>query len=512
MIKKLYDDILENRDRRNAFIALKQELKDDRKRDVFRKLTGGNYDGIMRCLVDEDAKNRKNAAVILGMVKCQDALDVLVDAYEEEDQLFVKADYIKAISELDCEPYLEFFHKRLQELLAYQPAEAEIKHIQSEIRQIQNLILLKEGVKKHTFSGFFRSNDIILLTAPAFLEVTAEQISAKHATLGTGIRTVTDDMESILKIRTFREMLFMLSQKKNNGRKAGMQSDKSDKSDDLKHLPAIPEVVATQILESDLLKILKENHKEDSPFYFRIGMTGSMPLEQRSVFVKKISELLESGSGRQLINTSSYYEIEIRLIQNRDGTYLPCLKLFTIPDSRFSYRKYSVSSGMQPYLAAGILALARPYLTEYAQVLDPFCGTGTLLIERNYMLTARSSYGIDIFGEAIQKARANSKIAGMPIHYINRNFDDFRHEYKFDEIITDMPAGMNMDKDDISRIYRMFFQKAAELLNEHGRIICYSGEMGILKKHLRLRQDFKLLKEIAINEKSGYYLYIIEHR
>ena len=43
-----------------------------------------------------------------------------------------------------------------------------------------------------------------------------------------------------------------------------------------------------------------------------------------------------------------------------------------------------------------MLYLAKPYLKEDAAVLDPFCGVGTMLIERNKVLPARSLYGIDI--------------------------------------------------------------------------------------------------------------------
>ena len=62
-----------------------------------------------------------------------------------------------------------------------------------------------------------------------------------------------------------------------------------------------------------------------------------------------------------------------------------------------------------------------------------------MLIERDRLVPAREMYGIDIFGEAIVKARENTQAAGTRVWYINRDFFDFTHDYKFDEIITDMP-------------------------------------------------------------------------
>ena len=66
--------------------------------------------------------------------------------------------------------------------------------------------------------------------------------------------------------------------------------------------------------------------------------------------------------------------------------------------------------------------------------MDPFCGVGTMLIERDIRVPAREKYGTDIFGEAIDKARENASAAGELIHFIHRDFFDFRHEYKFDAV------------------------------------------------------------------------------
>ena len=82
-------------------------------------------------------------------------------------------------------------------------------------------------------------------------------------------------------------------------------------------------------------------------------------------------------------------------------------------------------------------------------------------------MPARNAYGIDSFGEAVEKARVNSKIAGMQINYINRDYFDFVHDYKFDEIVTDLPAG-NLTKPELDVLYRRFFEKSDEVLTEDG--------------------------------------------
>ena len=79
-MRELYEKIKKGTDRRASLIALKKELKDEAKKKVFLTMTGNRLDEIMKCLVDEDPKVRKNAAAILGELHCQDALDVLMDA------------------------------------------------------------------------------------------------------------------------------------------------------------------------------------------------------------------------------------------------------------------------------------------------------------------------------------------------------------------------------------------------------------------------------------------------
>ena len=77
--------------------------------------------------------------------------------------------------------------------------------------------------------------------------------------------------------------------------------------------------------------------------------------------------------------------------------------LHTIADSRFSYRRNAIATSMHPVKAAEVVSIASEYLADDADVLDPFCGTATLLIERYRKRKAAHLYGVDIFGEAIDE-------------------------------------------------------------------------------------------------------------
>ena len=321
-MRELYEKIKKGTDRRASLIALKKELKDEAKKKVFLTMTGNRLDEIMKCLVDEDPKVRKNAAAILGELHCQDALDVLMDAYEEEDKLFVREAYVQALSAIDCSEYLPQLEERLQELAEYDAPEEEKKHTQAELHALQELILQKKGVKKHTFNGWNRSSEVLLLTLPAFRDLLAEQVTGKKKILKSGVRTIVSDFEDTMKIRTFQELLFVIH----------TQTEKHVLSSE-------PETLAEQLAGSDLLQILAETHKGEAPFYFRIGVSGGMALEERSSFSRQTAAAIEKAFARKLINSTSHYEVEIRLLQNREGGFVPLLTLYTLPDHRFDYRR-----------------------------------------------------------------------------------------------------------------------------------------------------------------------------
>ena len=83
------------------------------------------------------------------------------------------------------------------------------------------------------------------------------------------MRTIVPDFETVMKIRTIQELLFVIhTQTEGNV------------------LSADPETLAAQLAESDLMQILAETHKGDVPFCFRIGVSGAMSLEERSIFFK----------------------------------------------------------------------------------------------------------------------------------------------------------------------------------------------------------------------------------
>lgn len=493
MVRELYDKIKAGKDVRKNLIALKAELKETSNQQALCYYMAGDYDILLTLLGHEDAKIRKNVALILGKVGKKEFLLPLFTAYQKEETLFVRSAYLNAIKELDYREIIADLKKAKEQLEAEIIREEEKKHKAEELKVLTELILAIDGRKKHLFTGYETTSKIILLTNRNYKNITLEQLEEETTkTFQAGIIVQTDRIKKVLSIRTYQEALFLL------GNRTSVNQQ--------------PKKAANELIESGIVSFLEERHKEKAPFYFRIEVKGKMGLKEKSIFAKKLAMELEEKTNRKLINTSSYYEVEFRLVENKEGRYHFFIKLYTIPDTRFSYRQEMTATSMRPANAALAVALAKPYLKEKADVLDPFCGVGTLLIERHKLKEAKSLYGIDVFGQAIEMARKNTEIANMIVHYINRDFFQFQHAYEFDEIITDMPTAKGSQSSlEIQHIYERFFIKAKEHLKIGGIMVLYSHNKRWIEQYAS-KDDFSILERFELSRIEELYLYILKKK
>lgn len=492
MLREKYEQIVRGIDVRKNLIDIKKELKQDSNRMALLYHIAGDYEVLYKLLEDEDAKVRKNVALIMGELTVPEFMDALYKAYLNEEKLFVKADYLTAIRHFDYRELIDELKERLDFIVNNTFEETSIKHINEEKKILTDMILDIEGIKKHKFIGYNELSDLILLTNRDHREITLEAISNGQAKVfNAGVVVRTRDLREILNIRTYSEMLFRLK--------------------DVKTIGSNLEEAAKALLEGGLLEFIKVRHEGKAPFYFRLEIKSKMPLSEKCQFAKKLAEHIENASNRMLVNSTSNYEVELRLIENKEGAFNVLVKLYSIPDERFSYRKHSVAASIQPVQAALIAKLTEPYLKEGAQVLDPFCGVGTMLIERNKLVSANPMYGIDIFGEAIDKGIENSRRDHTVINFVNRDFFDFKHDYLFDEIFTNMPTrGARKTEEEMVMLYNNFFKKALTVLKDESVIVMYTRDRELVLRGIMQSKAYSIEQCYPISKKEGAYLYIIK--
>lgn len=515
MVQKIWNQVLENIDTRQNLSKLREAVKDNKNKEICKKLLQENELFLENLLHSEDAKTRKNAALLIGDLQLSVLQMALWKAYEKEETLFVRSSYLIAMQKLDMTAFLKPIKAKLQSLSSMKVEENNQKHIREEMQELNKLIISIEGVKKHKFTGWQKESELILLANRRHLETVMAELkqlpdisTADAKLMNAGIRLKTAFVEQLMEVRTWQEMLFLVP---------GMKTCEKD-----------PIKAANQIAASKLVEFLEERHKGEVPFYFRVEVKMQSGLadfanrknkaeqekqliEEKQKFIRKFVAVLEEKSQRKLMNSTSDYEVELRLVENKDGKFNVMVKLYTIEDNRFHYRQEVVASSIRPVNAALLVQLAKEYMIEDARVLDPFCGVGTMLIERQKKIGADTSYGLDIYEEAIEKARRNTEKAGQIIHYVNRDCFTFTHEYLFDEIFTNMPFAMGKKTPlEIYEIYERFFELARKLVRSGGIVVLYSHDKTYVDK-MSIKAGFNILEKCQINVKEDTWLYVLKN-
>lgn len=441
---------------------------------------------------NSDAKVRKNAAKVMGFVNDSLVPSILIRAFEKETVLFVRPQYLKSLKKFPLdEPIVDILQERRKFILSEQIPDDERKHYNEELQAIEDC-LCDNFVGKHTFTGWNQQNELVMVCEKAYIEMTAAQIDEqKKKLLPTGVYFVTNRLDAYKDLRTYRELLFFLP--------------------NLKAVDNDPYAAAKQLIDAGFINYLQKRHSGNGAFQYRLEIRG-VDDKKKAILVKRLSGEILRLSEHQLILSKDHYEIELRFVLKEDGSYRFFFKLFTLEDKRFSYRKEAVAASIKPVTAAAFLKKYENYLVKDAQVLDPFCGVGTMIFERNILSPVRFAFGIDTFGEAIDKARKNGNESEYPIYFIHRDFFDFHHDSLFDEVVTDMPFTMKTEDAEenakIESIYSRFFVKVREHLVTGAYILMLSRNPELVRKYCG--GGFRIEESLLIQEKSGLNGFVIK--
>lgn len=489
-MENTYKNLLEKENIRENLSQLRKFIKDEENKNRLRELIV-NVEDITQFLENEDPKSRKNAALLLGDLELQEAKDAIYKAYVQEDILFVRSHYLAALNQLDVQDLVPEFIDILDEKLHEEVEPDNEKHINSEIAALRKIIIRYQGITRHRFVVKEDKTKVVLTCNRGVRQIVKQTLGNVRTGLHPlGVLTETADLQGLLQNRNYREVLFPLSLKS--------------------LLPNEPREAARMLYEAGIYDFIRKYHEGPEDFYFRVELRNHMNLDERSQFNRKFGTELEKLTKNRLVNSASDYEVEIRLIGTTEGKLYPSCKFYTLKDTRFNYRKKALSSSIHPSTAALIMKITERYLKEGAQILDPFCGVGTMLIERNKSVYAREMYGIDTYGQAVEYARENAYCAQERINFINRNYFDFRHDYLFDEIITDMPVrSPRVTRRDLDFIYGKFFEKSREVLTRNGIIVMYTNEIGLVKKNLRFHHEYRMLQDVPMQDRSDYHVVVL---
>lgn len=548
-----FDSLITSDNPRTLLSQIRQLLKDCpgalRDEDVFYSYATVEPI-ILACLTHEDAKTRKNAALVLQTIAEEYGLDIFGDdqvedpaasdeaptasdlpsaevasylyaAYKAEETMFVRSAYLEALKCFDCEPYRAELMERLTFLKEESWAEGDLKHVREERHAIESLFEASASEMKSEFKGLDREMGILLVIDEAVREAAQTELGAGARVVPGGVRLTTSSWKKVQSCRLYKEALFPVPLRK------GSQITISNMGSlvaDSKLIPMVDELLkaagdSTQTGSAGENAVSVGNAAENAGSVgsagenagarehpFRMEIRSSSDEDRSGTVLKRAAAELEEASKGRLRNSKTAYEFTLVLMAKRDGSLSPYIKLPDSTDHRFDYRKNSEATSMSAVMAAEAVQMIRPYLKDGAQVIDPFAGVGTLLIERAKAVPHGDLYATDIYGHAVIGGRENAELAGVNISYINRDFFDFKHDYPFDEVITEFPDLFNKEAEEKEEFFRNFFRSAMELTADKAMLFLISAEDKVMHKHIRLNPELRIVSEIEFRGHEKIYV------
>ena len=123
------------------------------------------------------------------------------------------------------------------------------------------------------------------------------------------------------------------------------------------NMPKDADVIIECFRQSNLLDLLDRLFDSNELFYYRLS---DHLREKDPKLIQAVVKGLYDLYPDKLLNVVNNYEIEIIFKELREGYVSAYLKLSTLENPRFDYRKEVISNSMQPYVAATLLELAKP--------------------------------------------------------------------------------------------------------------------------------------------------------
>jgi len=238
-------------------------------------------------------------------------------------------------------------------------------------------------------------------------------------------------------------------------------------------------------------------------------------LENVRVAKQEFNELLrlarDTFSPQGLVDSPSSYAAMLRIEADPDATRVWLAPTFEA-DTRFAYRVSDVGASINPVVGACLARLVRR--GDRSVVVDPTCGSGTLLIERALLDSGTMLSGIDISPTAIRAATGNVIAAGLAARIAVREGDGgdaAAWPPRCDEVLANLPFGMRTEDRNLDGLYRRIVGNIARTLNPGGRALLYTTHAKTVIALLRRTTKLKLIEERRV-ESGGVQigLWIVE--
>ena len=445
-------------------------------------LDPGKHASLRSLLASQSPKVRKNTARLLGELGQKGDARALLAALESEKTLFVLPSIILALGNCGGEEAFERIQLLKTEWEQREASPDENKHREEILSAATKALLSREDGRIIECTGLPDLNWHLIPPGgglPLLMQEAEEKAISGRSVLG-GLSIRNTSYEQLLSLRCFEEALLPIAA-------APLPPQKEERD----HLAMWADDVRK--VAEPFVSLLAARY-QPAPIPYRIELR-NLPHEQRGTLARALSKALDADG--RLQNRPSAYVAELRL-ERFDSRMQLFGKLFLPPDTRFEYRKESLPASIAPATAACLLRFARPHMKDGARVVDPCCGSGTLLVERARLLSVSDSLGIDNANQAVSAARKNIRAAGVgeSIEVVAGDLRRFNARQRFDELVANLPFGVRVgDGDDADRLYESLFSRLDEWLLPDGFALLYSTRKQVVDR-LCARSRWKIREQM----------------
>jgi tRNA (guanine6-N2)-methyltransferase len=182
-----------------------------------------------------------------------------------------------------------------------------------------------------------------------------------------------------------------------------------------------------------------------------------------------------------------------------------------LSDETMRHRDYKVAhlpGSLRPSVAAALALLSQPAAEDV--VFDPFCGAGTLLIERAHLGRYRLLIGCDRDEDALAAAQENAGPRYKPLEFHRWDATAVPlPDRSVDKIITNLPWGLRHGSHgENMRLYPFIFHEFHRLSAGGGKIVILTGETRLMSDLITkgLFRPDKILRVSILGANASVYV------
>lgn len=245
-----------------------------------------------------------------------------------------------------------------------------------------------------------------------------------------------------------------------------------DSSEPLDEAPLITRI--TESLEGGLLAAIAGS--KGSPVRFRVADLGERRWQVRDAVVKELGWINDPGD----------WDVNLELV----GEFLVAeVGLLHYSNRIAALARQEVST--TPVVAAVLCRLAK--LDQSDRVLDPFCGSGTILFEASHWCP-RAVMGSDISASSIAVATRNLTSATGSVFVAQADRSPVRPA-SIDRIVSNLPFGKQVGSHANNKhLYPALLSEMERVLVPDGRAVVLTEDKRLLRESVE-RSDLKILRE-----------------